>query len=88
MTIPEEFMTRDSDWEFVGEAASHQPFRVGGLDVEKHYRKNTRVRALVKDPYSHQELTFEVSEIRAGERVVRFASGELSNGMLGFSVRK
>jgi hypothetical protein len=88
VTIPEEFMTRDSGWEFVGEAASRRSFQVGGLDVEKHYWKNTRVRALVKDPYSHQELTFEVSEIRQGERVVRFASGELSNGMLGFYVRK
>ena len=88
VTIPEELLNRDSEWEFVGEAPYHQWFGIGGLDVWKHDWKNTRLRALVKDPHSRQELTFDVSEMRRGHRVVRFAAGELPNGMWGFYVRK
>jgi len=88
VTIREELLNRDSGWEFVGETRYRQWFGIGGLDVWKHYWKNTRLRALVKDPHSQQELTFEVSEIRHGDNVVRFAAGTLSNGMWGFYVRK
>ena len=88
VAIPEELLSRDSEWEFVGEAPYHQWFGIGGLDVWKHCWRNARVRALVKDPHSQRDLTFEVSEIRHGDRVVRFAAGELSNGMWGYYVRK
>jgi hypothetical protein len=88
VTIPEELLNRDSEWEFVGEAPYRQWFGIGGLDVWRHQWKSTRVRALVKDPHSQQDLTFDVSEIRHGDRAVRFAAGEFSNGMWGFYVRK
>ena len=78
----------DSNWQFVGATPEGRCFIIDGLDVWKHKWRDTKERAQVKDPNYHEDFTFDIYEIRHGDRVVAFAAGEFSNGLWGFYVRK
>ncbi len=80
---------RPSDrlWEFAGVNYDERTFVINGINVFSHHWKNIREEiAEVYDPLYGQKHTFSVYTITEGERTIKFAAGEFSNGVWGFYV--
>jgi len=75
-------------WKFLGAAAEDEEFRVDGINVWNYEWQKDQSGAIahVKDPLYHHDLTLRVHLIELKNRKVRFAAGELSNGVWGFYV--
>ncbi|MCG6190479.1 hypothetical protein [Maribellus maritimus] len=58
--------------------------KINGINVWDYEWVSTDKKIVVNDPLYHQEYTMEVYEIRTSKKIVKFATGEFSNGIWGF----
>lgn len=78
--------TAPADWRAVHVGVEGDGFKVAGLEVWKHEWRSTALAPveLPHPSYPGQIHRYNVYEIGAAERTVRFAADELSNGVWGF----
>jgi len=76
---------KTTDWRYVGRCVDGQRFLIEGVDVSDHeWRHTDEPDAEVEDPLYHQPFRFDVWELEANGRRIRFAAGEFSNCIWGF----
>ena len=74
-----------TDWRYVGYCVDGQRFLIEGVDVSDHqWRHTDEPDVEVEDPLNHQPYSFDVWELEADGRRIRFAAGEFSNCVWGF----
>ena len=74
-------------WKFVGVNTDEREFLINGLNVYKFdWEPVADEAAEVRDPLWSQRFTLQVWTVTDGERTVKFAAGEFSNGVFGFYV--
>ena len=71
-------------WTFVASCLDGEPLRLRGIDVWQGRWQKQSTTAVVQDPIYGRELCFDVWTLTAGNKTVRFAAGEFSNGVWGF----
>jgi hypothetical protein len=72
-------------WNFVGSSFDGQSLFIEGIDVwTRGWIAVEGERAKVVDPRYGQSFQFPIFVIAEGEKSVRFAAGEFSNGVWGF----
>jgi NAD(P)-dependent dehydrogenase (short-subunit alcohol dehydrogenase family) len=68
-----------------GNCVDGQRFVIEGVNVWDHeWRRTSEAQAEVEDPLYHQSFKFNVWEIEADGKKLRFAAGEYSNCVWGF----
>ena len=76
-----------TDWKVVGSTLSEGPFEVGGVNVWAYkWRRAGGSVELPHPKYPLQMHRMDIYEIDIDGRAIRFAAGELSNGVWGFYV--
>ncbi|MFA5148749.1 MAG: hypothetical protein WC491_06455 [Candidatus Omnitrophota bacterium] len=76
-------------WAYLGNSVDSTSFEIDGIDVWKHkWKRTSEPKAKIKDPLYKQEYSFEVYEIEAESKKIKFAAGEFSNCVWGFYVLK
>ena len=74
-------------WTFVGVNTDEREFLIDGINVYKYnWERVADEVADVKDPIWPQRFTLRVWTVTDGDRTVKFAAGEFSNGVVGFYV--
>jgi len=77
-----------SRWKNVHVGFEGDGVKVGGLQIwDENWRPTGETAVLLPHPsYPHQRHRFDIYEVGPQERPIRFAAGELSNGVWGFYV--
>jgi hypothetical protein len=74
-------------WKFAGAVPDGERFLISGVNVWDHQWERVKDEfAFVKDPSYGRDFKFQVYEIRANDRTIRFAAGEFSNCIWGFYI--
>jgi len=72
-------------WRYVGCCVEGQQFLIDGVDVSNYKWTPTNEPGIeVEDPLNHQPYSFNIWELEADGRRIRFAAGEFSNCNWGF----
>ena len=74
-------------WVFFDSCADGERLEIQGIDVwQCKWVRCDGEMAVVRDPHYQERREFEVYTLVQGERRVRMAAGEFSNGIWGFYV--
>ena len=74
-----------SDWREVHVGAEGDDVQIGGIKLWQHnWRRTSEAVQLSHPSYPQQRRRFSIYETGAQSSPVRFAAGELSNGVWGF----
>jgi len=81
-------MGANENWRDIHIGFESDGLKINGLEVWKHEWRPTGLRPveLPHPSYLHQIHRYEIYDIGDAESPVRFAAGELSNGVWGFYV--
>ena len=76
-----------SEWRDVHVGLADDGVEIGGLDVWRQEWRRTGDSVQLPHPaHPHQRHLFDIYEAGPPESAIRFAAGELSNGVWGFYV--
>ncbi|HEX2697401.1 MAG TPA: hypothetical protein VHM28_06795 [Anaerolineales bacterium] len=79
----------EQNWKFVGISVWNKRFVIGGVNIwDYDWRPISDQFAHVKDPSYKQDFVFQVYFIEVNAIHIEFASGEFSNLVYGFYVKK
>ena len=71
------------NWKYAATVVDGNRFEIDKLNIWDHEWIDTGETTPVKDPLYGREFTFTIYEIENGNKKVKFAGGEFSNGMWG-----
>lgn len=75
-------------WQFIGYNTDEKSFLISDINIWSFAWYDVGEKVEVKHPSYNQLHDFYVYTIFNGERVVKFAAGEFSNGVWGFYVMR
>jgi hypothetical protein len=76
------------NWRYAATVVDGKRFEIEALNIWDNEWIDTGETVSVKDPLYGQEYTFPVYEMESGNKKVKFAGGEFSNGMWGIYLPK